>query len=304
MMSSKRTRKHGGHRAKGSGDSGVVMTDQRQEQKNEKIRLFMLDFIQQKKDRIEEVKKELEVLSVLPDQILEVELLKMPLSIRQMKVGDYYKLMGANKDEEAALVKVDGLDEELREVKIVRKNSKKGKGGITNPALQDPRCYGYMLISPPFTKKGKSPEPNASVHVSWSPSASPSVIKSKSFVGEIAKKPAIVRSVSATPLNKAPRKVLGSASSCRTDSQMSRNTRSSRNRAMTSLGDHQPLLEGFPLLHIPLMDGQTLSSAVDDLEAVDVELLRSDTVQHIHTLVGQLTNLCTKAYTQQQGTGQ
>ncbi|XP_072278457.1 borealin-2-like [Pyxicephalus adspersus] len=277
-MHPKRNRKQGG-RAKGSGDSGLGLVDPLQEQKNEKIRLFMLDFIQQKKDRIMEVKKELEVLGALPDQILEVELLKMPLSIRQMKVGDYYKLMDANKVDDAALVKVDSLEEELREAKLVRKNSKKVKVTTTTE-----------YHNPVGSKVTSTAQKTRTVQ---------KIAKSKSFVGESAKKPTIVRSVSATPLHKAPRKVLASASSCRTESRNASApyTRSTRNRAMSSLGDNLPLLDGVPLLHIPLMDGQTLSSAVDDLESVDVELLRPDTVQHIHNLVGQLTNLCSKAYT-------
>ncbi|XP_077319469.1 borealin-2-like [Lithobates pipiens] len=278
-MHARRTRKQA-VRAKGSGDSGLGLVDPLQEQKNEKIRLFMLDFIQQKKDRIKEVKKELEVLSAIPDQILEVELLKMPLSIRQMKVGDYYKLMGANKVEAAALPKVDSLDEELCEAKLVRKNSKRVKV-TTSTEYHDPvGSKGMSTIQKSRTVQ--------------------KITKSKSFVGESSKKPTMLRSISATPLGKAPRKLLSSTSICRTESQMSRCTRSSRNRAKSSLTDHQ-FLDGVPLLHIPLVDGQTLSSANDDLESVDVELLRPDTVQHIHTLVGRLTNLCTKAYTQQQG---
>ncbi|XP_018425506.1 PREDICTED: borealin-2-like [Nanorana parkeri] len=279
-MHPKRTRKQAGNRAKGSGDSGLGLADPLQEQKNEKIRLFMLDFIQQRKDRIEEVKKELEVLDGLPDQIMEVELLKMPVSIRQMKVGDYYKLMEANKVEEAALAKADSLEEELREVKLVRKNSKRVKM-TTTTEYHDP-VHAKVTST---TQKSRTV---------------PKITKSKSFVGDSAKKPAMMRlliyssrSISATPLGKAPRKALLSTSSCRPEA---RNTRSTRSRAMSSLGEHQPLMDGFPLLHIPLLDGQTLSSAVDDLDSVNVELLRADTVQHIHNLVGQLTNLCTKAY--------
>ncbi|XP_075043559.1 LOW QUALITY PROTEIN: borealin-2-like [Mixophyes fleayi] len=226
-MPPKRERKWRGNRAQVSGDSGVGMVDPLQEQKNEKIRLFMQDFIQQKKERMAEVKKELNVLSALPDQMLEVEILKMPMSIRQMTVAEY--------------------------------NSE------------------LCLVS-----------------------------KSKSLVslaGEMdKKKPSMTRSISATPLNKAPRK-LPSASS--TVSRTLRNTtappsRSSRNRAFSSLSENLPLHES-PFVQIPLTDGQTLSSAFDDLDSLDVELLRQDTVQHIHTLVGQLTSLCAKASTQQQG---
>ncbi|XP_040185404.1 borealin-2-like isoform X2 [Rana temporaria] len=276
-MLSRRTRKQAG-RAKGSGDSGLGMVDALQEQKNEKIRLFMLDFVQQKKDRIKEVKKELEVLSAIPDQLLEVELLKMPLSIRQMKVGDYNKLMGGNKVEEAAL-KMDNLDVEHCEAKLVRKNSKRVKVTTTTEYHDPIGSKGMSTIQKSRTVQ--------------------KVAKSKSCL-ENSKRPTMLRSISATPLGKTPRKLLSSTSICRTESQLPRCTRSSRNRAKSSLTDHQ-FLDGIPLLHIPLVDGQTLSSANDDLECVDVELLRPDTVQHIHTLVGRLTNLCTKAYTQQHG---
>ncbi|XP_069824001.1 borealin-2-like [Dendropsophus ebraccatus] len=289
-MPAKRTRKRLGARAQGSGDSGLGMVDPMQEQKNEKIRLFMQDFIQQKKEHMKEVKKELEVLAMLPDQIMEVEILKMPMSVRQMKVGEYYKLMEINKAESSLVPKADNLDEELQEAKLVRKNSRKVK--VTTSVE-----YHDSITSTVKSTMQK----NRTVQ---------KVSKSKSLVSltnDAAKKtPSLARSVSATPLNKASKKMT-SVSSCRTVSRTLRNsaappTRSSRTRALSSLSD-LPLHEGLPFVHIPLVDGQTLSSAYDDLESLDVELLRQDTVQHIHTLVGQLTNLCAKASTQHSAGG-
>ncbi|XP_056409327.1 borealin-2-like, partial [Hyla sarda] len=243
------------------------------------------------KERMKDVKKELEVLTMLPDQILEVELLKMPMSVRQMTVGEYYKLMELNKAESAPVLKADSLDEELREAKVVRKNSKKVK--VTTSVE-----YHETLAS----KVMSTTQKNRTIQ---------KVSKSKSLVSLVndgKKTPSLARSISATPLNKASKK-MASVSSCRTASRTSRNatgppTRSSKTRAFSSLSDNLPLHEGLPFVHIPLLDGQTLSSEYDDLESLDVELLRQDTVQHIHTLVGQLTSLCAKASTQHLAGGQ
>ncbi|XP_066438744.1 borealin-2-like isoform X1 [Eleutherodactylus coqui] len=262
-----------------------------------------------------EVKKELEALARLPDQILEVELLKMPMSVRQMKVGEYYKLMEMNKAEPAPLVKVrglliftvlcppgvpfmyctgfllqaDSLDEELREAGLV-KNSKKGKA---TASVESHRSAGSKGMS--TTQKNRTVQ---------------KVPKSKSLISltkDTGKtSTSLPRSISVTPLGKAPKKMT-SMSTWNTGSRPSRNmtgpvTRSTRNRTASSLSD-DPLNEGLPFVHIPLVDGQTLSSAYDDLESLNVQLLRQDTVQHIHTLVGQLTNLCAKASSTQNLAG-
>ncbi|XP_044125254.1 borealin-2-like [Bufo gargarizans] len=245
-----------GSRAEGSADSGLGMVDPLQEQKNEKIRLFMDDFIQQKRERMKEVKKELEVLSMLPDQILEVELLKMPMSLRQMKVGEYYKLMEFNKTDLAPVVKVDSLDEELREAKLVRKTSRKVK---MTTSVEYHEAVGSKAMTTTQENRSVQKDP-----------------KSKSLVSltnDAEKKTSLTRTATAY------------------------SARSSRNCGVSSLGD-LPLHDGLPLVHIPSVDGQTLSSAYDDLESLHVELLIQDIVQNIHALVGQLTNLYAKAPTQ------
>ncbi|XP_075693224.1 borealin-2-like [Rhinoderma darwinii] len=285
-MPPRRTRKRFGAQSRVSKDSGLGMVDSLQEPKNEKIRLFMQDFAQQKKERLEEVKKELEVLRALPDQILEMELLKMPMYMRQMTVAEYSKLMQVNQAESAPVVKAGGVDEDLREAKLVRKDSRKVKVSTSVDHRE------------PVASKVMSPmQKNRTVQ---------KVPKSKSLISLIndagKNTTSLARSFSVTPLNKAPKKMVP-ASSSRTVSITSRNmttltTRSSRTRAFSSISDHLPLHEGLPFVHIPLVDGQTLSSEYNDLESLDVELLRRDTVQHIHTLVGQLTNLCAKATTQ------
>ncbi|XP_068117015.1 borealin-2-like [Hyperolius riggenbachi] len=124
------------------------------------------------------------------------------------------------------------------------------------------------------------------------------VPKSKSLVSlnsDSAKKPTLTRSVSATPINKAPKRTL--ALTARATSQTT--LRSTRSRQASLLSDNQQLSERVASFQIPLPGGQTLSSSLSHLESIDEKLLTEDAVKHIQALVGKLTSLCSKVSPQQ-----
>ncbi|XP_063293924.1 borealin-2-like isoform X2 [Pelobates fuscus] len=277
-MPIKRKRKHIGSK---SSDSGVQKGkyDAMQVKKNDIIHLFMKDFVQHGKDKMDELRRELQSLIPTAEKALDVELMKMPWTIRQMKFGDYLNFIGDESAVTEAALKLDCLND-MPQSKL-RKSSKK-----------------VVKVS-----TAAHPEQDKVTTTAAKDRTVQKVLKSKSLVsltGKPTKKThSLTSSVSATPIDKATKKVLTTDRITRTTARTPATPllRPSRSATTLSFGDHL-LSDLIPCVKIPLADGQSVCSAGDDLEHLNIELLRNDTVLQIHALVGQLTNLCAKASNQ------
>nr|XP_056718556.1 borealin-2-like [Euleptes europaea] len=277
---------------KRSGDSGVEPDRSlpSKEQRDQRISLCLRDFDQQAKENLQAMKEDLEALLQTAEKAFRVELLTMPLLMRQMKRKELIHL----KEEDAAATVVAAVTAndcsvgEGPKPKLVRTGSKRVKvttivqyedakeeSGSKTKKTSQKIFKTKSLASLTSAFKGKQ-------GASWSACSTPNVRNP----GKLC---LLERSASApkcTPLGskRLPQQGLSNSTSA-----------SEKKFGMALRSASMPQEKAVPFVNIPLADGQTLCSANDDLQNINMDLLNDDTVQHIHTLVNQLTVLCGKA---------
>ncbi|XP_061449940.1 borealin-2-like isoform X2 [Rhineura floridana] len=245
------------------------------------------------KENLHDLKKELASLLQTAEQAFRVESLTMPVVMRKMRRKDLLDL----KEAEAAAATVVATAEaneccvgDMPTPRLVRTNSKRVKvttiveykeekeGGRTPAKKTSQKAFktnslaslasaikgkqGSLSRSACFTPNGRAIERSASMR----------------------ERPVSVSKCISLGSKRFPQKGLCKSASA-----------SERSQAMTLRSTSMPHERSVPFVNIPLADGQTLCSAGDDLQNINVELLNEDTVQHIHTLVSQLSVLCGKA---------
>ncbi|XP_044283797.1 borealin-2-like [Varanus komodoensis] len=277
----------------GSGDSGVEPDRSllSKEQRDQRISLFLRDFDHQAKENLQDLKKELASLLQVAEKAFRVELLAMPTVVRKMRRKDLIDL----KEEAVAATVLKANDcgvGDLPQAKLVRTNSKRVKvttiveykdekeGNKTQAKKASQKVFkANSLTSLASTTKGKQGPLSRPVSAFSTPNAR--------TLGRSASMREQSVSTSKCPLagsRKFAQRVPSKSASA-----------SGRIQATSVRSTSMPLERHVPFVNIPLADGQTLCSAGEDLQNINVELLNDDTVQHIHTLVNQLTVLCGKA---------
>ncbi|XP_015674453.1 borealin-2 [Protobothrops mucrosquamatus] len=277
---------------KRSADSGVepdrnVLS---KEQRHQRISLFLQDFDHQAKEHLQEMKKELASLLQMAEKAFRVELLALPPAMRKMKRKD---LLDLKEEDAAAATAVATLEK-----------SNCGIGNLHSPRLIRTNSKRVKVTTIVEYKEAKEDQGTQSKKTSQK------IFKTKSLTSAITDKKGILcrsASVCSTPnmrriersasLREPPRSTprFTSSSSKRFAQRGISTGNSERTQSSSLRSSSMPPERSLPFVNIPLSDGQTLCSSGEDIQNIDVQLLNNDTVQHIHTLVNQLTALCGKA---------
>ncbi|XP_050779062.1 borealin-2-like isoform X1 [Gopherus flavomarginatus] len=275
---------------KRSADSGVetergALT---QEQKDQRISLFLRGFNQQAKENLQEMKKEIDSLLQTAEKTFRVELLKMPVAVRKMKRKDLLNLQGG---EEAAVVAAavvanDCSVEDIPNTRLVRNCSKRVKV-TTIVEYKDDETVPARKASQKVSKTKSLVSLASGTHLKENHSLS----RSACSTPNVRHFKALTSDRTAANYKSAPRvsRRLPQMAVSRTVPMRE------KVQAMSLRSNSVPREKAVPFVNIPLADGKTLCSAGEDLHNINVELLNDDTVQHIHNLVSQLTVLCGKA---------
>ncbi|XP_074865133.1 borealin-2-like [Carettochelys insculpta] len=275
---------------KRSGDSGVETgrVALSQEQKDQRISLFLRGFNQQAKENLQEMKKEIDSLMQTAEKAFRVELLKMPVAVRKMKRKDLLNLQGEDEAAvvAAAVVANDCSVEEIPNTRLVRNCSKKVKV-TTIVEYEDEEKVPAKKASQKASKTKSLVSLTSGMHLKDNCGLSRSVCSTPN-VRHIK---ALACDRTATNAKSAPQvsKRVGQMAVSRTVPMRE------KVQTMTLRSNSVPREKAVPFVNIPLADGKTLCSAGEDLRNINIELLNDDTVQHIHNLVSQLTVLCGKA---------
>ncbi|XP_043381991.1 borealin-2 isoform X3 [Chelonia mydas] len=282
---------------KRSADSGVetergALT---QEQKDQRISLFLRGFNQQAKDNLQEMKKEIDSLMQTAEKAFRVELLKMPVAVRKMKRKDllnlktpsnralYYQIFSPylQGGEEAAVVAAavvanDCSVEDIPNTRLVRNCSKRVKV-TTIVEYKDEENVPAKKASQKVSKTKSLVSLASGIHLKENHSLSRSACSTPNV--RHFKAPTSDRT--AANYKSAPRvsRRLPQIAVSRTVPVKE------KVQAMSLRSNSVPREKAVPFVNIPLADGKTLCSAGEDLRNINVELLNDDTVQHIHNLV-------------------
>ncbi|KAM6325077.1 borealin-2-like isoform 2-T2 [Podargus strigoides] len=220
------------------------------------------------KERVQEMERELDLLLQIAEKAFTVELLKMPVAIRKMKRKDWL-ITGLQGREEVALAAAvtDCALEDIPNPKPVRSNSKKVKV-TTIVEYEDAKHISAKKISKKVSKTKSLVSLASGLNSKPNPLSSATDFKDMT---KVSKSAGLQQTVSRTVPT------------------------SRRAQGMLLRSKSVPQDRTVPFVNIPLADGQTLCTAGGDLHNIDVHLLNQDTVQHIHNLVSELTELCGKA---------